>query len=224
MPTNMTFDTLIQDMQNYLERGGSLATDPTVFQQLPRLVNQAERRLADLLKLQGQIEVLTGAPPNGLQSGAAVMAKPDRWRGTVSFWYGTGATQNTRTILLPRSYEFVTTYWPDRTVTDPANPPAFYADYNLQHWIIAPTPDQAYPFEVLCYMMPVPLDVQNQTNFWTNYTPALLLYSALIEAEPFLKDDPRLATWKQMQAEELQSLNSQDLQRIMDRAAQRTNV
>ncbi len=222
MATNTTFATLQSDMTTYLERGGSQTTDPTVFAQLPRLINQAERRLADLLKLLGMKEVLTGVPPNGLQSQNPVLAKPDRWRKTVSFCYGTGPNNlNSRQFLLPRDYSFVTAYWPDRTQTAP---PIYYADYDLTHWLIGPTPDQPYPFEVVAYMQPVLLDDVNTTNFWTIYTPALLLYSALLEAEPFLKDDPRLQVWGQMQQAEIQSLNTQDLQRMMDQVAERSTV
>ena len=47
----MTFNSLITDLQQYLERGTSV--DPTVFEQLPRLVNLAERDLAQTLKILG---------------------------------------------------------------------------------------------------------------------------------------------------------------------------
>jgi hypothetical protein len=84
-----------------------------------------------------------------------------------------------------------------------------------------PTPDANYPFEAVVYMQPILLDAANQTNFFTDYTPNLLLYGALIEATPFLKDDPRLQVWEGMWQMELQSLDGQDLQKILDRAAQR---
>lgn len=222
MATSVNFTSLVADLQNYLERGGSATTDPTVFNQLPRLINAAERKLANLLKLQGQIEVVVSAPA-GLQIGNAVIPKPDRWRSTISINYGAGADLNTRTPLFPRSYEYCIYYWPDRSATDPNNPPAFYADYDLRHWLIVPTPDQNYPAEFLYYKEPVLLDDANQTNFWTNYTPDLLLYGSLIEATPFLKDDPRLATWTTLWQQEIQLLQNQDLQKLMDRAAQRKN-
>jgi hypothetical protein len=220
MPTTVNFSSLVADMQNYLERGGSVVTDPTVFNQLPRLINAAERKLAQMLKLLGQWEVLVDAPA-GLQAGNAVVMKPDRWRATISINYGTGASQNTRVQLFPRSYEYCRNYWPDSTATDPLNPPAFYSDYSYQAWLIAPTPDQDYPAEFNCYMQPPLLDATNQENFFSNYTPNALLYGALIEAEPFLKEDPRLPVWKDLWQMELQSLGSQDLQRILDRTSER---
>lgn len=218
MPTNVTYTSLFQDVTRYLERGGSALTDPTVHDQIPRLINAAERKLAQELKLLGQIEVLTTT----LQTGVAIIAKPDRWRQTISMFYGTGTTQNTRTRLFSRSYEFLTTYWPDRSVSDADNPPLYYAeDYQYAHWLIGPTPDQNYPLEVSCYMQPPLLDDSNQTNFWTDYTPNALLYGTLLEATPFLKDDPRLQVWGQQWERDLASLGNQDLQRKMDRAAER---
>ena len=100
-------------------------------------------------------------------------------------------------------------------------PPKFYADYDLTHWLVVPTPDQTYPLEVIAYMQPPLLDNSNQTNFFTVYTPNLLLYGALCEMIPFLKDDERLTMWNQMWVDELKRLTTQDLQRIMDQAAQR---
>ena len=51
MATTMTFTTLKQDVQRYLERGDTLASDPIVFEQIPRLINLAERRIARELKV-----------------------------------------------------------------------------------------------------------------------------------------------------------------------------
>ena len=48
MATVMTFDTLKQDVQRYLERGATLASDAVVYEQIPRLINLAERRIARL--------------------------------------------------------------------------------------------------------------------------------------------------------------------------------
>lgn len=222
MATYMTFSTLTQDVQNYLERGQSSTTDQTVFNQIPRLINAAERKLAQVLKLQGQIEPVTD--PSGLPVGVAVISKPDRWRQTVSLNYGTGTNNNTRTKLLPRSYEFCRTYWPDDTVTDITQPPLFYADYDYQHWLIAPTPPATYPLEVLAYMQPPLLDSGNQTNFFSEYTPNLLLYGTLLEAEPFIKDDPRIPMWQRYWQLEIQSLSGQDLNKIIDRAAERARA
>ena len=218
MATTVNYTSLINDMQSYLERGGSALTDPTVYNQLPRLVNAAERALIQDLKLLGTVEVLTSAPV-GLMAGVSVYPKPDRWRQTTSMSFGTGTDKNDRTPLFPRSYEYVRAYWPNSTNT---GVPHFYADYNYSSWLIAPTPVEDYPWEILAYMQPVLLDEENQNNFWTEYTPNALLFGALLQAEPFLKDDQRVQTWGQAYAKEVSTLLEQDLQRQLDRAAVRT--
>lgn len=40
------------------------------------------------------------------------------------------------------------------------------------------------------------LSATNTTNWFTSYAPDLLLYGALLEAAPFLGDDPRIAVWQ----------------------------
>ena len=220
MPTNMTFSNLFDDVTKYLERGGSYVTDQTVFEQIPRLINGAERKLAQDLKLLGQIEVFSAVPPSGgLQASNPVLAKPDRWRRTISLGFGSGTSNNTYAFLNGRSYEYLLAYWPDSTAT---GTPQFYADVDYQHWWIAPTPDAAYPIRARCYMQPALLSEEQQTNFWTDYTPNALLYGALIEAEAFIKEDPRVPLWKDLWTTELATLGLQDLQRVMDGAAERT--
>lgn len=214
MATTMTFETLKQDVRRYLERGATLASDPTVYEQIPRLINLAERRIARELKVQGFINVVTDT----LIVGQSVYAKPDRWRDTISINIGTGANNTTRKMLFTRDYEYVRSYWPDESEVDQ---PVFYADYNYTHWLIAPTPDEEYPFEVLYYELPPLLDDTTQTNWLSEYAPQLLLYGTLLEATPFLKNDERIPVWQQMYDRSAAMLNGEDLAKILDRSATR---
>ena len=214
MATTTTFTTLQQDIRRYLERGFTLASDAIVYEQIPRLINLAERRIARELKVEGLINVVTST----MQVGLAVYPKPDRWRTTVSFNYG---IDNLYTQLFPRSYEYVRSYWPNR---DETSPPLFYADYDYNNWIVSPTPDQAYPFEVLVYQLLPLLDDSNQTNWLTEYAPQVLLYASLLEATPVLKNDERIAVWQSMYDRSAQALNGEDLSKILDRSARRTEA
>ena len=214
MATTMTFETLKQDVQRYLERGATLASDPIVYEQIPRLINLAERRIARELKIQGFIAVVTDT----MVPGQSVYAKPDRWRDTVSINIGTGAGLANRTTLYTRDYEYLRSYWPNESETDT---PVFYSDYNYDNWLVAPTPDQAYPFEVLYYELPPLLDDSVQTNWLTEYAPQLLLYGTLLEATPFLKNDERIGTWQQYYDRAAAMLNGEDLAKILDRSATR---
>lgn len=217
MPQAMTFNSLRDDVRNYLERGASLATDPIVYEQIPRLINLAERRIARDIKIQGFQNVVTTT----MQAGVCVMPKPDRWRETVSINIGTGDTNDYRKILFTRSYEYCRAYWPDQAEV---GEPEFYADYDYRHWLFAATPDQNYPVEIVYYELPPLLDEAQQQNWLTDYAPNALLYGTLLEATPFLKNDERIPIWQSFYDMSVSSLNTEDMKKIVDRSTQRTEA
>lgn len=214
MPQAMTFQSLRDDVRNYLERGASAATDPIVYEQIPKLINFAERRIARDIKIQGFQTVVTST----MQTGVAVMPKPDRWRETISINVGTGTGSVDRQLLFTRSYEYCRTYWPNDEITAQ---PLFYADYDYQHWIFAPTPDNAYPIEIVYYELPQLLDETTQQNWLTNFAPNALLYGTLLEATPFLKNDDRIPVWLNFYQMAVDSLNTEDIKKMIDRSTTR---
>jgi len=206
----MTYDSLLVDLRRYLERGFTQESDQIVYDQLPRLITLGERRIARELKIEGFIR----AVQTPLQSGVAVYLKPDRWRDTVSM------TLNGAPIFA-RSYEYCRNYWPNEAQT---GTPQFYADYDFQHWLFAPTPDTDSTLEILYYEQPALLGEELQTNWLTEYAPDLLLYAALLEATPFLKSDERMQTWQALYDRAAQAISGEDLKRIMDRSANRSEA
>lgn len=207
MPVAMTYNSLKDDVHRYLERGQP--SDTTVFEQIPSLINLAERDIARKLKIQGFINVVTST----LQAGVSVYAKPDRWRRTISMEYGV-AGGNERASLYARDYEYCRRYWPN---SDTAGTPEYYADYDYQHWLVVPTPTIDLPWQIMYYEQPPYLDDTTQTNWLTEYAPQALLYGSLLQAEPFLKNDERIGTWQNMYTTALNDLNVEDLKKILDR-------
>jgi len=214
MPVAMTYNSLLNDLRVYLERGATLATDPTVYDQLPSLINLAERRLARELKVQGTETVVSSTMTIGL----AVYPKPDRWRETVSMRIGTGSGYNVTKEVFPRAYEYMRLFWPNQTTT---GEPRFYADYNYSNWFIAPTPSVAYPYEIIYYELPALLDDTNQTNWYTEYAPDALLYASLMEAAPFLKNNEQVKVWEGFLGRAISSINGEDIRKITDRSITR---
>jgi hypothetical protein len=210
MSYSMTYDSLLTDVRRYLERGFTLESDQIVYEQLPRLITLAERRIARELKIEGFIRPVQ----TPLQIGVAVYRKPDRWRDTVSM------TINNVPIFA-RSYEYIRNYWPDEAAT---GTPGYYADYDYQHWILAPTPSAASTWEILYYEQPRFLGEDFQTNWLTEYAPDLLLYATLLEATPFLKSDERVQLWQGMYDRTAQAITGEDMKRIMDRSASRSEA
>jgi hypothetical protein len=206
----MTYDSLLEDVRRYLERGFTEQSDQIVYDQLPRLVTLGERRIARELKIEGFIRAVT----TPLQAGVPVYMKPDRWRDTVSM-----SVDNKP--IFARSYEYCRNYWPDEAETAT---PSYYADYDYQHWLLVPTPATAQTLEILYYEQPRFLGPEFQTNWLTEYAPDTLLYATLLEATPFLKNDERIQTWQGLYDRAAQALNGEDLKRILDRSANRSEA
>jgi hypothetical protein len=210
MSYSMTYDSLLVDVRRYLERGFTQESDQIVYDQLPRLVTLGERRIARELKIQGFIRAVT----TPLSTGVAVYLKPDRWRDTISMTV-------TGSPIFARSYEYCRSYWPNEAET---GAPQFYADYDFQHWLITPTPNAASTLEILYYEQPALLGDDLQTNWLTEYAPDLILYATLLEASPFLKNDERVGMWQAMYDRSAKALSGEDLGRIMDRSANRSEA
>lgn len=206
----MTYTSLLEDARRYLERGFTAESDPIVYDQLPRLVTLAERRIARDLKILGFVRAVT----TPLVAAVAVYQKPDRWRDTISMTVDGSP-------IFARSYEYCRNYWPDEAQTAA---PQFYADYDYQHWLITPTPSATAQLEVLYYEQPQFLDEDNQENWLTKFAPDALTYATLLEAAPFLKNDERMATWQAMYDRAAGSLTAEDMKRIADRSAARSEA
>jgi hypothetical protein len=208
MAVAMTYDSLKEDIRRYLERGQP--SDTSVYDQIPSLINLAERDVARKLKIQGFINVVTST----LVAGVSTYQKPDRWRRTISMSYGAGTSGNRREPLFARDYEYCRRYWPD---SDETGTPEYYADYDYQNWLVVPTPVVDLPWEILYYQQPAYLDDSTQTNWLTEYAPQALLYGSLVQAEPFLKNDERVGLWQGMYTGAVGDLNVEDLKKILDR-------
>jgi hypothetical protein len=200
----MTYDSLTSTVLQYLER-----RDAAVVEAIPTFITLCEFEIAQYIKTLGQMEVVDST----MNIGNPVIAKPARWRKTVSM---TLSNSGSKQPVLLRKLEYLNAYAQDVTAT---GIPLYYADYDFEHWIVAPTPDQAYAFEALCYTRLQPLSSAYQTNWLTQNAPNAMLFGTLKQTAPFLKNDARLALWKQMFDEALAALKTEDTLRVADRSA-----
>ena len=200
----MTYDSLVENIQSYLER-----SDTATLEKIPLFIMLAEQVIATQIKFLGNLTVNTSA----MVANQAIVDKPARWHKTVSM---NVTVAGERKPVLLRKYEYLREYWPNPSAS---GEPKFYADYDYTHWLVAPTPDAAYNFEVLYYERVQPLDSSNQTNWFTTYAPQALLYGSLLQAMPFLKNDERMAMWQQQYDLIINTLKAEDVQRIADRQA-----
>ena len=197
----LTYDSLTSTVLQYLER-----RDASVVNAIPTFITLAEFEIAEQIKSLGQLQVVQST----MSAGNAVLQKPARWRKTVSM---NVVVDGKRQAILLRKYEYLKNYWPDASQT---SVPKFYADTDWDHWYVAPTPDQAYAFEVLYYERVAPLSSTNQTNWITQNAPNAMLFGTLLQAMPFLKNDQR-QIFQQKYTESLQALKAEDVARVGDR-------
>ena len=200
----MTYDSLVDDISTYLER-----TDQATLDKIPTFIMLAEQVIAAEIKFLGNLTVQQST----MVATQPVIDKPARWHKTVSM---NVVVAGERQPIFLRKYEYLREYWPNATDT---GVPKFYCDYDYTHWLIAPTPAQAYSFEVLYYERIQPLDSSNQTNWFTIYAPQALLYGTLLQAMPFLKNDERIPMWQSQYDKIMQVLKVEDVTRIGDRQA-----
>lgn len=199
----MTYDSLTSTVLQYLER-----QDAAVVNAIPTFITLCEFEIAQEIKTLGQLQVVNAT----MNINNPVIVKPARWRKTVSMTIDTGTS--TQPVYL-RKYEYLRNFWPNESQT---GLPQYYADTDYEHWYVAPTPSQAYNFEVLYYERIAPLSSTNQTNWLTQNAPNAMLYGTLLQAMPFLKNDAR-QVFQQKYTEAITSLKVEDVARVGDRQA-----
>jgi hypothetical protein len=210
LPFVLTYTTLTNAVITYLER-----TDTNFVSQIPLFIMLAERTVARDLKILGLKNAITA----DLIPGNGVFSKPTRWLNDSSFNIGTGTTFHTRKYLLQRSVEYCRQYWPDPTKT---STPKYYAsDYSYDAWFVVPTPDIAYPYEILYYETPELIGDAVATNFLTQNAPEILIYATMLEAVRYLKDDERIKVWQDAYDKSYKSLGAEDIGRIQDAFSKR---
>ena len=199
--TAMTYDSLVEDVIKYSERD-----DTSFVSQIPRLIMLTEQSIAAQIKTLMQLNVVNTT----LTVNDPVIEKPARWRKTVSM-------KINGQPVLNRSMDYVTQF---QTESDNGQP-LYYGDYDYDHWAVAPTPNSAYPLQIIYYSRIQPLDITNQENLLTREAPQALLFGTLLQAQGFIKNADKLAMWKGYYDEAIAALKGEDQKRMVDRNAVR---
>lgn len=212
MPATMTYQSLVTDLQNYLQR-----YDSTVLNQIPRFIMIAQQALPRDLKILGFREEVTGTFDGTTQTNG-LMAKPSDWRKDISFFCSTVAPNfDNHNPVFKRTLEYIRFVYPDPTVS---GIPRYYGDSDWNHWLVSPAPNPALApyFKIAYYGTLVLLDASNQQNWITQNAPDWILYRCLLEAAGFVKTDERIPVWQQEYDKATASLMKQEAKGMIDRA------
>ena len=75
----------------------------------------------------------------------------------------------------------------------------------------APSQDSSYTIQILYYAQPTFISTTTSSNLYLAYYPDALLYATLAEAEPYLLNDARIATWSALYDRAISNIKTSDL-------------
>ncbi len=172
-----TFTTLKTAIQDYTQN-----TESTFVTNLPTLIVQAENRIVKSVELPNFRKNVTGT----LTSGNPYLSTPSDY--LYPFSLAVLDSSNNYDYLLNKDVSFIREAYPTASTT---GSPKFYAQFDDDTFIVAPTPDANLTVELHYFYIPESITVASSGESWlgTNATEALL-YASLVEAYTFMKGEP----------------------------------
>lgn len=173
-----TFTTLKTAIQDYTDNA-----ETTFVSQLDRFIINTEERI---LK-ECQLAVFRRNVSGTLTASTKFLSKPDDFLAPFSLSI---VNSSNNEFLLYKHVTFVQDYTPN-PATEGA--PIYYADWNDESFIVAPTPSSSFTVELHYFYRPTSITATSDGTSWLGTNADLaLLYGALVEAYIFMKGETDL--------------------------------
>jgi hypothetical protein len=175
---SFTYDQLKQAIQDYTEN------DETSFvTNLPVFIRQAEERILKNVQLSLFRKNVSGA----MSASNKYLACPSDFLAPFSLSFVDGNSDHQ--FLEFKDADFVQTFNPDATTT---GNPRFYAVFDVDNFILGPTPDSAYAVELHYFYRPASLTAGSGsgTTWLSENAEIAMLYGSLMEAYIYMKGEP----------------------------------
>ena len=173
----MNYTELTQAVKDYTEN------DETTFvSQIPTFVRQAEERINRSVLIPDLRRNVTGTTT----SSNRFVNTPSDFLAVFSFAVVDSSSKYQ--FLLPKDVNFLREAYPQTTTT---GTPVYYAIFNDESFIVAPTPNANYTVQLHYYYDP-PSIVSSTTSRLGDNAETALLYGTLLEAYSFMKGEPDL--------------------------------
>jgi hypothetical protein len=175
----MTYGELKQAIQDYTENDES-----TFVSNIPLFIRLAEERILKSV----QLNLFQKNQFGNMTSGNEYLAAPSDFLAPFSLSIDVSGDKE---FLLFKDLDFVQSYNPDATTT---GQPKYYAQFDVDNFIIAPTPDANYTVDIHYLYRPASLTAGSDsgTSWLSENAEITLLYAALVEAYTFMKGEPNL--------------------------------
>ena len=172
-----TYSELKQAIQDYTEN------DETTFvNNLDNFIQNTEERI-----LKGvQLTVFRKNASGSATAGNKYLAAPTDFLAPYSMSVVNGSNNE---FLLYKDVNFLQSYNPNSAST---GTPKYYGYFDVDNFILAPTPDADYSVEIHYLYRPASLTAQGDsgTTWLSQNAPVTMLYGSLVEAYTFMKGEP----------------------------------
>jgi len=177
---SFTYAQLKQAIQDYTEN------DETSFvTNLPIFIRAAEERIFKNV----QLSLFRKNSAASTTSGNQYLAAPGDFLAPFSLSYTD--TAGDKNFLLFKDVNYLQDFNTDPTDT---GEPRFYAQFDVDYFLLAPTPDDDYAVELHYYYRPASLTSQAEsgTTWLSENAPMAMLYGSLIDAYTYMKGEADL--------------------------------
>lgn len=199
-----TYAQLKTAIQDYTEN-----TETSFVTNLPTFIRAAEDRIFKLVDL----EVFRKNATSAMTQDDQYLSLPTDF---LAFFSLSITNTTSKEFLLHKDVNFIQEYNPNSSTT---GTPKYYAIFDVDNVILAPTPDNNYICELHYYYRPASLTAgaESGTTWLSDNAPNALLYGSLVEAYIYMKGEPDMLQLYEKQFTEAMT-------RIKDLAEARENT
>ena len=200
---SFTYAQLKTAIQDYTEN-----SETSFVTHLPDFIRASEDRIFKLVDL----EVFRKNATSSLTSSDPYLSVPTDYLSSFSLSLTNGSSKE---FLLQKDVNYLQEYNPNPATT---GTPKYYAFFDIDNFILAPTPDSNYAVELHYYYRPASLTAgaDSGTTWLSENAPNALLYGSLVEAYIYMKGEQDMLGMYEKQFQEA-------LSRIKDLAEAREN-
>jgi|TARA_Y100000015_G_scaffold43141_1_gene52485 hypothetical protein len=193
---SFTLSTLKTAIQDYAE-----SSETTFVTHLPDFIKTAEERILKAVQLDVFRKNVTGT----LTASNTYLTKPTDFLAPFSVAVIDGS--NNYNFLKLKDVSFIRDYTPAAATT---GTPKYYADFDQNTFMLAPTPDSNYTAEVHYFYRPASLTAGSDsgTTWLSENAPNSLLFGSLVEASTYLKNETETALYQAKFAEAITLLKN----------------
>jgi hypothetical protein len=176
---SFTYAQLKTAIQDYTEN-----TETTFVNSLDIFIKNTEERI---LKI-AQLEVFRKNQSGNMAANNQFLALPSDYLAPYSLSFTSGGNKE---FVLFKDVNFVQSFNPNNSTS---GAPRYYAQFDIDNFILGPTPDAAYDVELHYFYRPASLTAgaEDGTTWLSTNASVSMLYGSLIEAYTFMKGEADL--------------------------------